>query len=280
MADQPCIGRGGEPDDLAAAIGAKRAGGHDRRAPPRLRDREADRLGALGGDLQDLADRERLQRGKAHGLAVQHGVDRHRRRGGGAAHQRLPQVVGPVARRGVRLRVERGADHVERRERQHEIGRAAPPGLGHDQGQAEHQHVDVVGAEAHLADALAQVAQAQRLGRLLAEGATERRDEGVQRRLEIEPAEAHVDRGQAAVARIRHVRRIAAERQVDQVLGKFVVEGDQARVVGPSISMSPISAGAVIGRTASASRVTRGAAISAASMVLTSGRSRSSIPRA
>ena len=232
MHDDPAVGRGRELDHLVVLVGAEAPGREHGGAAAGLGDGELDLLDRLAGDLEDLADLQALQRREAERLAVQHRVDPHRRVGGGAPHQGLPQVVRPVAGRLDVAGLDRGADHVERRERQDQHEAAAPAGLAEGELHAEHHHVDVVGSEAELRQVLPQVADLQALGQRPAEVGADRMGEGGEDGVEMQPAERHVDGGEGARLRLRRLHRVAAEGEVDEVVGEVGFERDQPRGVG------------------------------------------------
>ena len=163
---------------------------------------------------------------------MQHRVDPDRGAGGGAPHQRLPEVVRAVARRLHVLRLHRGADHVERRQGQDQREAPAPAGLAERQVHAEDHHVDVVGREPELREVLPQVADRQPLGQRAAEVGADRMREGGEDRVEMQPAERHVDGGQRPRDRLGRLHRVAAEGEVDQVVGEVRPERDQAGGVG------------------------------------------------
>ena len=215
--DDPAVGRGGELDHLVVLVGAEPADREHGGAAAGLRDGQLDLLDRLARDLEDLADLQALQRREAERLAVQHRVDPHRRVGGGAAHQRLPEVVRPVARRLDVARLDRGADHVERRERQDQHEAAAPAGLAEGQLHAEHHHVDVVGGEAELRQVLALVADASAPWSAAGRGwrrSHGRRPARMASRCSRQSAMSMAVKGRATGSRRLH--RVAAERQVDR----------------------------------------------------------------
>lgn len=129
-------------------------------------------------------------------------------------------------------RLDRGADDVEGGERQDQVAGAAPAGLGERQRHPDHQHVDVVGREAHLDHPLALVADDERLGQRPAERRADGGAEGGERHLDLQPAERHVDGGQAVRRRGGRGERVAAEGEVDQAPGEVGMDGDQRRDVG------------------------------------------------
>ena len=177
--------------------------------------------------------------------------------------------------------LDRGADHVERRERQDQGEAAAPAGLAEGEVHAEDHDVDVVGREAELREALAQVADREALGQRPAEVGADGVGEGGEDGVEVQPAERHVDGGEGARQRRRGLHRVAAEGEVDEVVGEIGLERDEPGRVGVlDVDERRASAGPVIAAVASASLATRAAPTVVPITVLTRRRMRSSTPRA
>ena len=226
------VGRAQELDDLEVLIGAEPSLGQQRGAASGLGDGQPDLLDRLARNLQNLPDVQRLEGGEAQALAVQHRVDAHRRARRGPAHQRLPEVVRAVARGGLVADLDRGADHVERRERQDQLEAPAAPGLAEAERHPEDHDVDIVRGEAELRQVLSQVADLQPLGQRPAEVGADRVAEGGEDRVEVQAAERHVDGGERPRHRIRRLAGVAAQRQVDQMVGEVRLDGDQPGRVG------------------------------------------------